>query len=108
MPPERKIQMMLLVLGAKCGRPSGGVQVGASSARPTPSRRSIAPSASPVNPRPTSARKVRRWIRPQGGPFFVRGRRPLMVRLPFGAGAIRDRKEDHDPQMTQRDADQEL
>ena len=69
-PPERKIQMTLFVFGREMGpavgrRPGGAV---AGSARTIPSRWSIAPRARPVNPKPTSARNVRRRIRPQGGP----------------------------------------
>ena len=48
-------QMTLLALGAKCGRPSGGVQP---SSDATPSRWSIAPRARPVKPMPRSARNV--------------------------------------------------
>src|SRR5262245_36169376 len=76
-PPERKIQMMLWAFGGKCGRPSGSAPDRVSSPRTIPSRCNTAPSAMPVKPRPTSARKARRWMRPQGGPG--RGRRGLRV-----------------------------
>src|SRR5262252_9500602 len=56
-PPQRKIQMTDFALGGKCGLPSG--RAGAS-ARTTPSRKSMAPSARPVKPRPVSARNERR------------------------------------------------
>src|SRR5436190_24366996 len=58
-PPQRKIQMTDLALGEKCGFPSGGRHAD-SSARATPSLNNIAPSASPVNPMPVSARNERR------------------------------------------------
>src|SRR4051812_14986877 len=67
-PPDRNTQMTLLALGGKCGLPSGGAQRGPSSARARPSRWSRAPRARPVNPMPTSARKVRRVGRNIGGP----------------------------------------
>src|SRR5437879_204435 len=59
-----KIQITLFALGGKWGLPSGGAQSGTVAARAMPSRWSIAPSTSPVNPRPESARKVRRLIFP--------------------------------------------
>src|SRR5262245_39785607 len=57
-----KNQITLLAFGVKCGRPLGGDQAAESLAKP--SRCSIAPSASPVNPMPTSAKNVRRGTRP--------------------------------------------
>src|SRR3954464_5369112 len=56
-------QITFFALGAKCGLPSGGVQTPDApglSARTIPSRSSIVPRTSPVNPMPKSARKVRR------------------------------------------------
>ena len=47
-----------LAFGAKCGLPSGARVAG--SARATPSRNSMAPSARPVKPMPVSARNERR------------------------------------------------
>src|SRR4051812_34588017 len=44
----------------------------------------MAPSASPVNPSPTSARKVRRRTRPHGGPVLAWWCRPVMVASPGG------------------------
>src|SRR3954468_14147002 len=55
-------QITLFAFGAKCGKPVGGDQAAASLAKP--SRCSIAPSARPVKPMPTSAKKVRRCTRP--------------------------------------------
>ena len=56
-------QMTLLARGGVCGFPSGGVQV---ASLPYPSRCNIAPSATPVKPRPRSERKVRRSWRGEG------------------------------------------
>src|SRR5262245_12117956 len=64
-PPTMKSQMTLLALGAKCGLPSGGAHLAAVSARAMPSRCSMAPSARPVNPMPTSARNERREMQEQ-------------------------------------------
>ena len=58
-PPERNTQMTLFAFGAWCGLPSGGAHF---TSEPMPSRWSIAPSASPVKPSPTSARNVRRCM----------------------------------------------
>src|SRR4029453_14174303 len=59
--------------GSKCGIPSGGVHPRASAARRLPSRPSMAPSAMPVKPKPTSARNVRRRILPQQGALGLTG-----------------------------------
>src|SRR5437588_12731320 len=58
MPPMRKIQMTDLAFG-------GTLAIGASAARTTPSRASMAPSARPVKPMPMSARKARRLFSTQ-------------------------------------------
>lgn len=58
-PPFMKSQTTLFAFGAKCGFPFGGCQASGSLARTMPSRASIAPHR-PVNPRPKSARNVRR------------------------------------------------
>src|SRR5579872_1431754 len=57
-PPAMKIQMTLLALGWKWGRPSGGKRGFSWAARP--SRNKAAPRARPVKPIPVSARKDRR------------------------------------------------
>ena len=48
--------------GRKWGFPVRGVKVSPSARAWMPSRNSIAPSASPVNPMPVSAKKLRRLI----------------------------------------------
>src|SRR3954468_15621776 len=74
-------QITLFAFGAKCGKPVGGDQEAPSLAKP--SRCSIAPSASPVNPMPTSAKKVRRGTRPHaldGNRYVAIAGCPLMNR----------------------------
>src|SRR5205814_498934 len=60
-PPERNTQMTALAFGGWCGLPSGA-PVADAPGSPKASRWSIDPRASPVNPSPTSARKVRRCM----------------------------------------------
>src|SRR6478736_940879 len=54
--------MTLFAFGGKCG-PIGDAM--AAAARPTPSCQSSEPSARPAQPKPTSARNVRRCMCPQ-------------------------------------------
>src|SRR5437868_14923766 len=61
MPPVRKIQMTDLAFGAT-GEREASASRSLCAARTTPSRASIAPSANPVQPMPTSARKLRRLL----------------------------------------------
>src|SRR5437867_12013826 len=78
-PPTIKSQITRLAFGVNIGFPSGGVQSPPASASPglaraTPSRWSIAPSTSPVNPMPRSARNVRRgkrWQLQSVGPWLM-------------------------------------
>src|SRR4051812_21079776 len=80
-PPIMNSQITLFAFGAKCGKPVGGDHGAPSLAKP--SRCSIAPSASPVNPMPTSAKKVRRGTRPHaldGNRYVAIAGWPLMNR----------------------------
>src|SRR5262245_20756185 len=59
-------QMTLLALGAKCALPSGASQAACPSALRMPSRSTIEPRTSPVNPMPQSAIETLRLALPHG------------------------------------------